>query len=167
MDNLPNSPNASQPNRPLPKQHKRTRIRQDMLSNNDIHGPPSFLPLLKLELIIHNDSAHNRLDRIRRKEPTWTCLAPESEVHVRRADTDKTGRCRRNQRRIVWFLVAIFPVDQGGKSGARRVQGMSIIGILTPSEPIESIWICDEGGVFAHWAGGEADVCSFGEEEAI
>lgn len=62
-----------------------------MLSNHPIPRSSSNLTILKLKVILHNDTAHNRLDRIRRKESSWTRLAPEPKVHIRRTDTDETG----------------------------------------------------------------------------
>lgn len=62
-----------------------------MLPDDDITRPASSLTLLKLQVVVHDNPAHNRLDRTRCEEPTRTRLTPKSKVHICWADTDKTS----------------------------------------------------------------------------
>lgn len=113
-----------------------------MLPNNQINRPPTTLPLLKPEIILHNNPAKDRLDRIRGKEPARASLAPESKVHVRRTDTHETGRCGRGQRSRMRLLVAWILVWFR--------ECIPVFRVLAPAKSIEGVWVRDEGGVFAY-----------------
>ena len=41
------------------------------------------------------------------------------------------------------------------------------LGVLRPAEAVEGLWVGDYGVVAAEGAGGEADVSSLGEDEAV
>lgn len=130
------------------------RIREDMLSNHDITRSASSLTLFKLQLIVHDDSAHNRLDRNCRKKSTRTRLTPESEVHICRTDGDETGGCGWDLVRVVLlpdarFLAVVFLAGMSGAIGS-SIERVAVIGILAPSEAVENVWIADEDRVFAH-----------------
>lgn len=144
----------SETNVAFPEQNSRMRIRKDMLSNHDITRSASSLILIKLQLIVHDDSAHNRVDRNCREKPTRTRLTPESEVHICRADADETARCGWDLVQAELFLDVRFHTlgFLAGMCGAigSSTERVAVIGILAPAETVETIGIVDEDRVFAH-----------------
>lgn len=132
-----------------------------MLPDKNIGRPLPSLTIFKLEIIFRDDAAHNCLDGIHGKEPPRTRLAPESEVHACRADSNEAGRGggRAGGGELIqhtqFFLTWI------------RHEGISVLWILAPAEPVEDIRIGEVGCVLAHWSSSEADVRSSGEDEAV
>ena len=50
---------------------------------------PLLLPIRELEVILHKETTHNRLDGVGSEEATGARLPAETEMHVRRADADE------------------------------------------------------------------------------
>lgn len=64
-----------------------------MLPNYKITGSLPIQIFNKLELIVKDDATQDRLQSIRREEPTGTCLEPETKMHVRIGDRNEmSGR---------------------------------------------------------------------------
>lgn len=130
-----------------------------MLPNNQVCRSPTSLLLLKLELILHDDPAENRLQSIRSEEATRTRLPPESKVHIRRTDAHEAGRRGRGQGCRVWFFLArvFFGCSES----------VSVLRILAPPEPVEGVWVRDERWVFADGTGGKTYMCAGGNAKAV
>jgi hypothetical protein len=60
-----------------------------MLPNYKITGSLPIQIFNKLELIVKEDATQDRLQSIRREEPTGTRLEPEPEMHVRIGDRNE------------------------------------------------------------------------------
>lgn len=65
-----------------------------MLPNHKITGSLPLQIFNKLELIVKDDATQDRLQSIRREEPTGTSLEPEPEMHVSIGDGNEMGSGR-------------------------------------------------------------------------
>jgi hypothetical protein len=150
---------------PLPKQYSGLGIGKDVFSNSNICRPPSNSIAFELELIVHDNSAHDRLNRTRSEKSSWTSLPPKSKMHIRRADADEAGCRRWGLWRPILLSLFLSNVPVGDHVG--WCEGLPICWILAPPESVKDGWIRHKGWIFANGTRWEADVYSLGEVEAV
>lgn len=62
-----------------------------MLPNYKVTGSLPIQIMNKLELVVKDDATQDRLQSIRREEPTGTCLEAVPEMHVSIGDRNEMG----------------------------------------------------------------------------
>lgn len=133
-----------------------------MLPNTNVSR--SFITS-KFEIIVNDQATQDSLQCVRRKETTRTSLDSESEMHVRRTDSDEASWCSTDFPCTVYlFLITIWNSSGGNQLGRERV---TVLGLSAPSEAVKGVWIRDEGRIIANWSCSEADMRFNRENETI
>src|SRR4051794_34645992 len=116
----------------------RVKSWQNMLPNMNISRS---LIANKLEIIVKNNPTHNRLQGIGCEESTGASLTPESEMHVCRTDSHKTGR--RSDSLLCIFLL-LLATWSGSRCSQLGRQCIPVFGLSTPPESVEGFCIWEE-----------------------